>query len=54
VDGVLPPLERRAIKEEYQRPSTVATGWQVGGCGRFTGMESSQGYYPNVHAGSGY
>jgi meiosis-specific transcription factor NDT80 len=54
VDGVLPPLERRVVKEEYQRPSALATGWQVGGCGRYTGMESSHGYYPEVHASSGY
>jgi meiosis-specific transcription factor NDT80 len=44
------PLPERRIKEEYP-----AAGWQVGGCGRFQGMESSRGYYPDVgHAHAGY
>jgi meiosis-specific transcription factor NDT80 len=53
-EGVLPLPERRSVKEEYPGPSALATGWQVGGCGRFTGMESSRGYYPDVHTHAGY
>ncbi|KAF2877618.1 hypothetical protein BDV95DRAFT_153522 [Massariosphaeria phaeospora] len=46
------PLPSRQIKEEYPGPgpSSLATGWQVGGCGRFQGMETSRGYYPDIHA----
>lgn len=43
----------RRIKEEYPG-STHAPGWQVGGCGRFQGMETSRGYYPDLHAHTGY
>jgi meiosis-specific transcription factor NDT80 len=44
------PLPERRIKEEYP-----GTGWQIGGCGsRYQGMESSRGYYPDVHAHAGY
>lgn len=53
-EGTLPLPERRAVKEEYPGHATVYTGMQVGGCGRFTGMESSRGYYPDVHAHTGY
>jgi meiosis-specific transcription factor NDT80 len=48
-EGTLPLPERRAVKEEFPGPSSIATGWQIGGCGRFQGMESSRGYYPDVH-----
>jgi meiosis-specific transcription factor NDT80 len=53
-EGTLPLPERRVVKEEYQGPAPISTGWQIGGCGRFTGMESSRGYYPDVHAHAGY
>lgn len=46
--SALPPPDRR-IKEEYPL-SGMAPNWQVGGCGRFQGMESSRGYYPDVQA----
>ncbi|EDU44189.1 conserved hypothetical protein [Pyrenophora tritici-repentis Pt-1C-BFP] len=39
------PLPERRIKDEYP-----TTAWQGGGCGRFEGMESSRGYYPDIHA----
>ncbi|KAF2684410.1 p53-like transcription factor [Lentithecium fluviatile CBS 122367] len=53
--GLPLPLPDRRIKEEYPGPASVSTGWQVGGCGRFQGMESSRGYYPSdVHAHAGY
>ncbi|KAF2111148.1 hypothetical protein BDV96DRAFT_187565 [Lophiotrema nucula] len=43
----LPLPDRRVIKEEFPGPATLASGWQVGGCGgRFQGMETSRGYYP--------
>ena len=48
------PLPERRIKEEFPGPASMATGWQVGGCGRFQGMETSRGYYPDVHAHAGY
>ncbi|KAL6711023.1 hypothetical protein ACN47E_006898 [Coniothyrium glycines] len=49
------PLPERRIKEEYAGHAAVATGWQIGGCGsRFQGMESSRGYYPDVHTHTGY
>jgi meiosis-specific transcription factor NDT80 len=49
LESTLPRPERR-IKEEYP-----LAGWQVGGCGRFQGMESSHGRYPDVgHAHAGY
>jgi len=53
-EGTLPLPERRAVKEEFPGPAAIAAGWQVGGCGRFQGMESSRGYYPDVHAHTGY
>ena len=46
----LPPPERRTVKEEYPGPAALATGWQIGGCGRYTGLETSRGSYPqDVH-----
>jgi meiosis-specific transcription factor NDT80 len=53
-EGTLPLPERRSVKEEFPGPASISTGWQIGGCGRFTGMESSRGYYPDVHAHTGY
>jgi meiosis-specific transcription factor NDT80 len=50
----LPLPDRRVVKEEYSGPGAVPSGWQVGGCGRFQGMETSRGYYPDVHAHAGY
>jgi meiosis-specific transcription factor NDT80 len=44
LESTLPPPDRR-IKDEYP-----TTGWHIGGCGRFQGMESSRGYYPDVQA----
>jgi meiosis-specific transcription factor NDT80 len=54
VGGTLPLPERRAVKEEFPGTAAITTGWQIGGCGRYTGMESSRGYYPDVHAHTGY
>ncbi|KAF2013020.1 p53-like transcription factor [Aaosphaeria arxii CBS 175.79] len=49
------PLPERRIKEEYPGPAALASGWSVGSCGRFQGMETSRGYYPpDVHAHVGY
>lgn len=48
------PLPERSIKQEYSGPAAVATNWQVGGCGRYQGVETSRGYYPDVHAHAGY
>lgn len=50
-EGTLPLPERRIVKEEFPGPSS---SWQVGGCRQFQGMESSRGYYPDVHAHAGY
>jgi meiosis-specific transcription factor NDT80 len=44
LESTLPPPDRR-IKDEYP-----TAGWHLGGCGRFQGMESSRGYYPDVQA----
>lgn len=44
------PLPDRRIKDEYAGSAPMSTGWQVGSCGRFQGMETSRGYYPDVHA----
>ena len=49
-ESTLPLPERRVVKEEFPGPAAIAAGWQVGGCGRYQGMESSRGYYPDVHA----
>ncbi|KAF2704294.1 p53-like transcription factor [Pleomassaria siparia CBS 279.74] len=54
LDGLSLPLPDRRIKEEFPGPGSIASGWQVGGCGRFQGMETSRGYYPDVHAHAGY
>lgn len=48
------PLPERRLKEEYSGPTAATGGWQVGGCGRFQGIETSRGYYPDVHAHAGY
>lgn len=48
------PLPQRAVKEEYPGPAALAAGWHNGGCGRFQGMETSRGYYPDVHTHAGY
>ncbi|KAH7350273.1 hypothetical protein BKA66DRAFT_292267 [Pyrenochaeta sp. MPI-SDFR-AT-0127] len=48
------PLPERRVKEEYAGPASIAAAWQGGGCGRFQGMETSRGYYPDVHAHTGY
>ncbi|KAF1995276.1 p53-like transcription factor [Amniculicola lignicola CBS 123094] len=53
IEGTAQPLPERRIKEEYPGPAAITTGWQVGGCGRFQGMETSRGYYPDVHAYAG-
>lgn len=53
LEAILPPPERK-VKEEYSGAPSIATGWQLGGCGRFQGMESSRGYYPDVHTHVGY
>ncbi|KAF2850454.1 p53-like transcription factor [Plenodomus tracheiphilus IPT5] len=45
------PLPDRRIKDEYSGPNG---SWQVGGCGRFQGMETSRGYYHDVHAHATY
>jgi meiosis-specific transcription factor NDT80 len=50
--GLPLPLPDRRIKEEY--PGHASMNWQVGGCGRFQGMETSRGYYPDVHTHAGY
>ncbi|CAI6337443.1 unnamed protein product [Periconia digitata] len=45
----LPHPDRR-IKEEYPGNTHMSTGWPLGGgCGRFQGMETSRGYYPDIH-----
>lgn len=44
------PLPERRIKEEYPGPAAIAAGWQIGGCGRYQGMETSRGYYHDVQA----
>jgi meiosis-specific transcription factor NDT80 len=48
------PLPQHRVKEEYPGPGAVASGWHNGGCGRFQGMETSRGYYPDVHTHVGY
>jgi meiosis-specific transcription factor NDT80 len=49
----LPHPERR-IKEEFPGPAVMASGWTMGSCGRFQGMETSRGYYPDMHTHVGY
>ncbi|KAF2999791.1 hypothetical protein E8E13_006043 [Curvularia kusanoi] len=53
VDHAL-PLPHRPVKEEYPGPAALAAGWHNGGCGRFQGMETSRGYYPDVQSHAGY
>lgn len=48
------PLPERRIKEEYPGTTSLQSGWSVGGCGRYQGVESSRGFYPDVHAHVGY
>jgi meiosis-specific transcription factor NDT80 len=48
------PAPDRRIKEEYQGPPPVSSSWSMGSCGRFQGMETSRGYYPDVYAHVGY
>ncbi|KAF2203826.1 p53-like transcription factor [Delitschia confertaspora ATCC 74209] len=43
------PLPERRVKDEFPGPAAIASGWQIGGCGRFQGMETSRGYYPDLH-----
>ncbi|KAL5372261.1 hypothetical protein PMIN02_012651 [Paraphaeosphaeria minitans] len=50
VETSMPPSLDRRIKEEYPVSTGMGSAWQVGGCGRFQGMETSRGYYPEVHA----
>lgn len=45
------PLPDRRIKNEC---SGHNGGWQVGGCGRFQGMETSRGYYHDVQSHATY
>jgi meiosis-specific transcription factor NDT80 len=54
MEHTLPHPDRRHVKDEYLGPAAVAAGWQAGGCGRFQGLDSSRGYYPEVHAHTGY
>ncbi|KAF2026329.1 p53-like transcription factor [Setomelanomma holmii] len=57
-EATLPLPNQRVVKEEFPGPAAIASGWPaVGGCGRYQGMETSRGYYHNVHtghAGAGY
>jgi meiosis-specific transcription factor NDT80 len=49
------PLPQHRVKEEYPGPGAVGSAWHNGSCGRFQGMESSRGYYPDVqHTHVGY
>jgi meiosis-specific transcription factor NDT80 len=48
------PIPERRIKEEYPGPAGLASGWTGGGCGRFQGMETSRGLYPDMQAHLGY
>lgn len=54
MEGGMLPLPERRIKEEYAGHNSLPSGWSVGGCGRFQGVESSRGFYPDVHAHVGY
>ncbi|KAF1960632.1 p53-like transcription factor [Byssothecium circinans] len=55
MEGMGLPLPERRIKEEYPGPASMSTGWPVGSCSsRFQGLETSRGYYPDVHAHAGY
>ena len=48
------PMRERRIKEEYPPSSSMSSTWSGGGCGRYQGLESSRGYYPDVPAHAGY
>jgi meiosis-specific transcription factor NDT80 len=50
IESSIPTGLDRRIKEEYPVSTGLGASWQVGGCGRFQGMETSRGYYPDVHA----
>jgi meiosis-specific transcription factor NDT80 len=52
--GLPLPHPDRRIKDEYPGPASMSTGWPIGSCSRFQGMETSRGYYPDVHAHAGY
>jgi meiosis-specific transcription factor NDT80 len=48
-------LDDRRIKDEYaHQQGSYSAGYQAGRCGQFQGMESSKGFYPDLHAGTGY
>lgn len=47
-ESAIPSVSR--IKEEYPGSTAISGSWQVGGCGRFQGMETSRGFYPDVPA----
>ena len=40
-----------AVKAEYT-DAVPGTQWQMGGCGRFQGVESSRGYFPDLAVGT--
>ncbi|KAF1976339.1 p53-like transcription factor [Bimuria novae-zelandiae CBS 107.79] len=50
VENTIPSALDRRIKEEFPGSAAMGGSWQVGGCGRFQGMETSRGYYPDVQA----
>lgn len=54
VDATGLPGPDRKVKEEFPGPTPLSTSWQIGACGRFQGMETSRGYYPDVQAHVGY
>ncbi|KAF2278605.1 p53-like transcription factor [Westerdykella ornata] len=54
LEGTGLPHPDRRVKDEYAGATAVPSGWSGGGCGRFQGMESSRGFYPDVHAHLGY
>ncbi|KAJ9669828.1 hypothetical protein H2201_000214 [Coniosporium apollinis] len=43
--------EQTRVKTEYGGHVQLPPAWQVGGCGRFQGTETSRGYYPDLHTG---
>nr|POE82454.1 meiosis-specific transcription factor ndt80 [Quercus suber] len=46
------PTEARRYGEKSENSNSVAGAqWHANGCGRFQGVESSQGYYPNMSTG---
>ncbi|KAF2141439.1 uncharacterized protein K452DRAFT_228903, partial [Aplosporella prunicola CBS 121167] len=42
----------KRVKAEYGE--TIPSSWSMGSCGRFQGVETSRGYYPDLNAGAGY